>query len=148
MQIRTVALLLAGSLMLIGCNAAKQSNTPETNALPNSVQEPLAEQAAIVEPEKIRKPRRAKLAPTDPTMQSLTTIEGSLTNTQPTVAVETHNAWQPNEAHLARGSELIMGLQRDIGRQPSRTEMQNRLQTHMGLSSLQAQKLISALGMG
>lgn len=54
--------------------------------------------------------------------------------------------WQPNEAQLARGSELILGLQEEYKRSPTAHEMQKRLQTHMGLSPTQAQKVIVALG--
>lgn len=53
--------------------------------------------------------------------------------------------WHPNEAQVIRGKELIAGLQRDIGHQPNTTEMQQRLKTHMGLSDLQSQHLITIL---
>lgn len=56
------------------------------------------------------------------------------------------STWQPNEAYLFRGQELISGLQRDMGRQPSQQEMLQRLQTHMGLSAAQAQQIIATLG--
>ncbi len=55
--------------------------------------------------------------------------------------------WQPNEALIIRGKQLIIGLQRDIGREPNVGEMQQRLQTHMGLSLAQAQKLMAELGL-
>jgi hypothetical protein len=61
-------------------------------------------------------------------------------------AAANHN-WQPNEGQLVRGGELVMGLQREIGRQPSSGEMQNRLQSHMGLSSAQATKVLEELGL-
>lgn len=60
--------------------------------------------------------------------------------------VPTLSNWQPNEALIIRGHELITALQRDIGRKPNASEMQQRLQTHMGLSAAQAQQLIVTLG--
>lgn len=53
--------------------------------------------------------------------------------------------WKPNEVHLIRGAELINGLQRDLARKPNVAEMQQRLQSHMGLSESQAQQVISHL---
>lgn len=53
--------------------------------------------------------------------------------------------WQPNEAQIARGGELILGLKTEIKREPTKHEMQKRLQTHMGLSATQAEKIITAL---
>ncbi len=52
---------------------------------------------------------------------------------------------QPNEAQIARGQDLIDGLHEEIGHHPSFHEIERRLQTHMGLSKTQAQKVISAL---
>lgn len=54
--------------------------------------------------------------------------------------------WQPNEAQIARGNDLILGLSSEIARAPTPYEMQKRLQTHMGLSKTQAIKVITALG--
>jgi hypothetical protein len=61
-------------------------------------------------------------------------------------APQPNNHWQPNEVLVMRGAELIKGLQRELGRQPTDSEKQNRLQTHMGISGLQAQKVIERLG--
>lgn len=55
--------------------------------------------------------------------------------------------WQPNEVQLIRGNEIITGLQREIGRKPAAKEMQQRLQSHLGLSESQAQQVISSLGL-
>lgn len=55
--------------------------------------------------------------------------------------------WVPNEVHLIRGNELIKGLQKDLARQPTLSEMQQRLQTHMGLSAPQADQVIATLGL-
>lgn len=64
----------------------------------------------------------------------------------PAQPAPTLSNWQPNEALIIRGHELITALQRDIGRKPNVSEMQQRLQTHMGLSAAQAQQLIVTLG--
>lgn len=63
------------------------------------------------------------------------------------VIAEPKSNWIPNEVHLIRGNELISGLQRDIGRKPTLLEMQQRLQTHMGLSAPQANQVIATLGL-
>ena len=60
--------------------------------------------------------------------------------------IQAHNNWQPNEVVIMRGGELIKGLKRELGRQPSESEMQTRLQTHMGLSAIQAKVVIEKLG--
>lgn len=53
--------------------------------------------------------------------------------------------WQPNEAQIARGQDLIDGLCEEISHAPSIQEIERRLQSHMGLSKTQAQKVIAAL---
>ncbi len=63
------------------------------------------------------------------------------------VIAKPQSNWTPNEVHLIRGNELISGLQRDIGRKPTQVEMQQRLQTHMGLSAPQAERVIATLGL-
>lgn len=53
--------------------------------------------------------------------------------------------WQPNEAQIARGQDLLEDLREEINHSPSTSEMERRLQTYMGLSNTQAQKIIAAL---
>lgn len=60
---------------------------------------------------------------------------------------EVATTWQPNEALLIRGTELLLGLQSELGKKPSMLQMQNRLQTHMGLNTAQANQLIAHVGM-
>lgn len=61
--------------------------------------------------------------------------------------VATTTTWQPNEALLIRGTELLLGLQSELGKKPTILQMQNRLQTHMGLNMAQANQLIAQVGM-
>lgn len=85
-----------------------------------------------------KKAPQAKVMPT-PEPQAMLNLP---TDATPQVV----DLWQPNEAQLARGNELILGLQEEIHRNPTAHEMQKRLQTHMGLSPTQAQKVVAALG--
>lgn len=55
--------------------------------------------------------------------------------------------WQPNEALLIRSNELLSGLHKELGKKPTEAQMQQRLQTHMGVNATQAQQIIAALGM-
>ncbi len=55
------------------------------------------------------------------------------------------DGWQPNEALLFRGMEILSGLQQEVGTAPSTDAMLQRLQTHMGLSADHASKLIIAI---
>jgi len=59
----------------------------------------------------------------------------------------THNDWQPNEGQIVRAGELVMSLQRELGRQPSASEMNTKLQSSMGLSRAQSAKVIDELGL-
>ncbi len=86
-------------------------------------------------------------ATTAPQAQPGTVAEAPVLQTAPAPAAPVLSNWQPNEALLIRSNELIAGLQRDIGRKPNNTEMQQRLQTHMGLSAAQAQQVITVLGL-
>ena len=67
-----------------------------------------------------------------------------LPSSNPNVATSN---WQPNEALLIRSNELISGLHKELGKKPTTAQMQQRLQTHMGLNPVQAQTIIAALGM-
>jgi len=59
----------------------------------------------------------------------------------------TNDNWQPNEGQIVRAGELVMNLQRELGRQPSASEMQHKLQGSMGLSTLQSNKILDDLGL-
>lgn len=142
MRFQNSVILLAITSALSGCSGSQTNIIEEQRkADAENTQIPITEEAVPPEPEKPKKIRRSKINPTDPSTGTPNAPEA------PAVGPDTSSNWQPNEAHLARGGELIMGLQRDMGKQPSMSDMQSRLQTHMGLSSTQAQKLISALGL-
>jgi hypothetical protein len=57
------------------------------------------------------------------------------------------NNWQPNEGQIVRAGELVMRLQRELGRQPSANEMRNKLNTSMGLNNEQSNKILDDLGL-
>ncbi len=161
MKFGIYTVIVLSTLTLIGCEKTElsfgQSNeTPvmhdnEGNVRENMKLEPLApisENTPIAPaPQKIAKPKTlpkldntAHNIPTTPTPTTPVTPEPSALSTN--VASQ----WQPNEALLIRSTELIAGLQRELGKKPSPTEMQQRLQTHMGLTATQAQTVISVIG--
>jgi len=150
MQFQNSVILLAITSVLTGCTGSQSSIIAEQRAdQENSMQQtPIVEEAITPEPEKPKKIRRPKVLPTDQPTATPGAQEAPVTTNQPAAVIpDTSSTWQPNEAHLARGGELILGLQHDMGKQPSVNDMQSRLQTHMGLSSAQAQKLITTLGL-
>lgn len=55
--------------------------------------------------------------------------------------------WHPLEGHLVRAGDLVMDLKRKLARDPSHTEMRNHIQSTMGLSTLQAEKVLEELGL-
>jgi hypothetical protein len=66
---------------------------------------------------------------------------------RPATSSAAANSNGPNEGELVRGGELIMQLQRQLGRQPLLGEMQHKLQSEMGLSPRKARQIIDALGL-
>ena len=150
MQGNSVFLILATALALSGCastNPEATSTTADTN-MQDSMSPPAATEIppeSSIDPAPTTKPRRRARATdtTIPGTPGTPEAAASQTTEQLSNAV---SKWQPNEGHILRGNELMIGLQREIGRQPTVTEMQNRLRTHMGLSAAQAQKLIATLG--
>ena len=54
---------------------------------------------------------------------------------------------EPNEGQLVRGGEVVMSLQRRLGRTPLLGEMQSELQSSMGISPRQARQIIESLGL-
>jgi hypothetical protein len=57
------------------------------------------------------------------------------------------NHWEPNEGQLVQAGDLVMNLKRELGHQPTATEMQNYLQTNMGVSSEHAHTILDELGL-
>lgn len=57
------------------------------------------------------------------------------------------NDWEPNEGQLVRAGDLVMNLKRELERQPTSSEMQNYLQTNMGVSSEEAHIILDELGL-
>jgi len=96
----------------------------------------------IAKPENLPRPAKAmaKVVPTPEPVPGNKLIKSDKTEKAPVVDI-----WQPNEAQIARGNELIGGLRSEINRDPTEYEMQKRLQSHMGLSANQAKKVIAAL---
>ena len=159
MEFNKVITLLGITLALTGCTVAPKNPDIYTQEppLPANIErgdfppsEPIEDKPAAKRqrtPEEIERAaarRQARLLQQQEEAQHAAVLE-STSPTNPPQQVTNLN-WQPNEGHLIRGNELIGGLQRDIGRKPSATEMQSRLQSHMGLSATQAQKVIAALG--
>ncbi len=89
---------------------------------------------------KRRKPRNelATVAPSITKAPEVSNAAVAQPSAQPT-------NWKPSQILLIRGNELIGGLQKEIGRKPNKEEMLKRLQSHMGLSSDQAQAVIASL---
>lgn len=141
-----LGLIIVASSILSACNNPQTTNNGNTAQIESSaqavatVETPTVLEPTIIVEEKPKKTRRAKL-----------TVQESTGNENPVLATTTMpenpavNHWEPNEAHLFRGGELVNGLRKELGRQPSTAEMQKLLQTHMGLSPTQAQKLLAAL---
>ncbi|HSX21104.1 MAG TPA: hypothetical protein VLG38_08305 [Gammaproteobacteria bacterium] len=94
-------------------------------------------------PLKIVQPKRPKLEQ----IAQPAPIAAPVPEQAPSTAAAPSANWQPNEALIIRGRELLTGLQKEIGKKPSITEMQKRLKTHMGLSAEQSQQLIAILGL-
>lgn len=146
--------------------ATSESNVTVVDNIQVAIPEPQNVKSDVIpEPPKPVMPRTA-VAPTttppsssiaEPTSTDVAVVTTEISTTQepapiltpaapPTIA-EPKSNWTPNEVHLIRGNELISGLQRDIGRKPTLSEMQQRLQTHLGLSASQANQVIATLGL-
>lgn len=93
---------------------------------------------------KTKRPKISQIQTT--TTESTTVTDTNIVQNQEIPVTNVLSDWKPNEAQLIRGHELIAGLQRDIGGKPNMLEMQQRIKTHMGLSEVQSQQLIMALG--
>lgn len=158
MQIWIVAFVFISNIFLTAC-ATTQANTPQAQMPSHSVaatitqlEDPapittdveLAATEEQLEPIVIKKkPQVAKkVIPQDTPSQPIATAP------QPTLApapAPANTNWKPNEVHLIRGSELVNALQLNLGRKPTIAEMQQLLQTHMGLSPDQAQQIATSL---
>lgn len=112
-------------------NAPKVSTSQSDNTT-ESVQSELA------------KPQNQNILSSKAHTQTSNNIQKSKNNIQTTPSTVI-DLWQPNEAQIARGQDLIDGLHEEIGHNPSFHEIERILQTHMGLSKTQAQKVIAAL---
>lgn len=127
-----------------------QENTPMNIIAPLSENNPNNETLPS-EPKKIVQPNKLKPAINSTANNTVTNnIEPAAPITIPApeqIARPAPTNWQPNEALIIRGNELLSGLQREIGKKPTVNEMQKRLQTHMGLSAPQAQQLLGVLGL-
>lgn len=56
--------------------------------------------------------------------------------------------WEPNSGHLVRAGELVMALKNSKGGvSPTHAEMANHLQTNMGVTASQAEKILEELGL-
>lgn len=134
----TVAIQTVEVTPIKEAEVATEKATPKADATPS---ESIAEATPI--------PETPLLAP----RKKMSTAIKEVVIEQPAILItEPVNAptpvisnWKPNEVHLIRGAELINGLQRDLARKPNVAEMQQRLQSHMGLSESQAQQVISHL---
>ncbi len=55
--------------------------------------------------------------------------------------------WHPLEGHLVRAGDLVMDLKRKMGKDPSHREMLTHIQSNMGLTAAQAEKVLEELGL-
>ena len=170
MQGLITALLIIGNIFLSGCGSSQsqiatpQIKEPEIQAVAQETEILHVEEAQLqtnaieieqtlpVKPKvTLKKPRNitkdASIIAPSPNLIDLppeNTVKSTITVQAP-VAAPVPDNWQPNEVHLIRANELITGLQREIGRRPNKTEMLQRLKSHMGLSIPQAEQVISDL---
>jgi hypothetical protein len=162
MKIAILICLSMSSMIISGCGSNKatqrqQMHTDkvavvETNGVTENIQvaTPVPQTAEIIPESPKPIVRRVTLAtsPTEVVTAEIPEQPIATPAPAPITAIATPKTnWIPDEVHLIRGNELISGLQRDIGRKPTTLEMQQRLQTHMGLSALQADKVITTLGL-
>lgn len=155
MQVKFMIILVAATVALAGCNHNQSVPAANVEPIETPIVTPTPVEPATTRPT-VRKIKRqpsttqteASIAPESAPTQELVPTQTVTTPEvkRPVVQSKISN-WQPNEASLFRGKELINGLQRELGRQPNQAEMQKRLQTHMGLSAVQANKLVAALGL-
>lgn len=137
------------ALQMVEVTLPKEEETvPDIESIADA--NPVSEAQTIVAPaKKIRPIVKKEIAIVEPVEPQITVETPTVAITEATIApiaaTKPVSNWQPNEVHLIRGTELINGLQRDLGRKPNAIEMQQRLQSHMGLSDLQAQQVISHL---
>lgn len=174
MQGLITALLIIGNILLSGCGnsqpkiAMPQIKDPEIQTVAQETEILHIEEAQLqttttkieqTPPEKpktpLKKPRSitakdASIIAPSPNLIDAppgNTVKSAITLQAPVAAASVPNNWQPNEVHLIRANELITGLQCEIGRKPNKTEMLQRLKSHMGLSIPQAEQVISNLGL-
>lgn len=162
---------LAASILCVGCGSKTDfqfgntvpSTSPSMHNDLGNVQEnepmnvlaPISEAAPEVipaEPVKVVQPKRLRpaintTANAAPEKTPTEILAPAQQIAQPQLAQPAPTNWQPNEALLIRGNELLNGLQKEQGKKPSIAEMQKRLQSHMGLSAAQAMQVITALGL-
>lgn len=149
-KISSGLILLGLTATLLGCSNGKVQTanisesqpdlaqaTASTPATPSSTQLQQTQQPQQLQ--QLQQPQQhvAKVLKTPEAQRSVELAKGD----KPKVV----DLWQPNEAQLARGDELILGLREEIKREPTLHEMEKRLQTHMGLSPSQAHKVILSL---
>lgn len=167
-----ISTIIISSILCVGCGSKTDfqfgntvpSPTPSMHNDLGNVQEnepmnilaPISEAAPEVmpvEPNKVVQPRRLKSAINSTANLAPEKAPAEIISPAPQLAPPQQVAqpapanWQPNEALLIRGNELLNGLQKEQGKKPSIAEMQKRLQSHMGLSAAQAMQLITALGL-
>lgn len=161
MRVGTLTIAIISSVLLCSCTETKfQFGQPyETgvmhddlgNVHENTQLDPLIPISGNTQPSKTPEDEPTKIAqPRKPRPKVQTSAPENIASDSPRTITNNQalssNNWQPNEALLIRGTELIHGLQRELGKKPSPNEMQQRLQSHMGLSNTQAQILLSTLG--
>lgn len=165
MKIAIIVCLSICSALISGCGAtsAPQHKQLHANNVAATKTEIVTENTQIATPEPKNIAPETILESPKPIVRHVVALPAPIQPTETVVAIETpaptptappvqtvaapKNNWIPNEVHLIRGNELISGLQRDIGRKPTPLEMQQRLQTHMGLSASQANQVIATLGL-
>lgn len=147
--------IIISSLVLTACQKTQlQFGQPDAtpvmhdnlgNVRENMQLEPLAPISKTAPKQKAQTQLSAK-----PAVETTATAPKNTISPPTTVKQEQEVAtttWQPNEALLIRGTELLSGLQRELGKKPTVLQMQNRLQTHMGLNIAQSNQLIAQVGM-
>lgn len=168
-----ISTIIISSILCVGCGSKTDfqfgntvpSTTPSMHNDLGNVQEnepmnvlapiseaPASEQAIPAEPVKLVQPKKLRPTISVTANAALEKISEDIPPpaqqiAQPQLAPPAPTNWQPNEALLIRGNELLNGLQKEQGKRPSIAEMQKRLQSHMGLSAVQAMQLITALGL-
>lgn len=165
MKFGFVAIMLVSMISLSACTKTEfefgQSNKTAVmhdsmgNVRENMQLEPLApisenKETPIMESPatQIVQPKLPKIQPTPKSTISRKNEEQvPFKQDQPPInPINLQDDWHPNEALIIRGSELLIGLQKELGTKPDDLQKQQRLQSHMGLTSSQATKLILEIG--